>query len=147
MSTSSARYVSTRGQAPETDFADALLRGIAPDGGLYMPTAWPRLSPSAWAKTADEPSKVSSTSSEGWKTLAALAGDESRAPVAPALMTAASDSRYMGPIADDIYRFQPLVLTVDATKMIHGTDEHISVANVERMVRFYQRLVETAASR
>ena len=101
----------------------------------------------AWAKTPDEPSKVSSTSSEGWKTLAALAGDESRAPVAPALMTAASDSRYMGPIADDIYRFQPLVLTVDATKMIHGTDEHISVANVERMVRFYQRLVETAASR
>jgi hypothetical protein len=42
-------------------------------------------------------------------------------------MTAASDSRYMGPIADDIYRFQPLVLSVDATKMIHGTDEHISV--------------------
>jgi carboxypeptidase PM20D1 len=101
----------------------------------------------AWVKTPDEPSKVSSTSSEGWKTLAALAGDESRAPVAPALMTAASDSRYMGPIADDIYRFQPLVLSVDATKMIHGTDEHISVANVERMVRFYQRLVETAAAK
>ena len=53
MSTSSARYVSTRGQAPETDFADALLRGIAPDGGLYMPTAWPTLSPSAWDATAD----------------------------------------------------------------------------------------------
>lgn len=49
MSTPSARYVSTRGQAPETDFADALLRGIAPDGGLYMPTVWPRLSPDAWA--------------------------------------------------------------------------------------------------
>ena len=101
----------------------------------------------AWVKTPDEPSKVSSTSSEGWKTLAALAGDESKAPVAPALMTAASDSRYMGPIADDIYRFQPLVLSIDATKMIHGTDEHISVANVERMVRFYQRLVETAAAK
>ena len=53
MSTSSARYVSTRGQAPETDFADALLRGIAPDGGLYMPAAWPTLSPSAWDATAD----------------------------------------------------------------------------------------------
>jgi threonine synthase len=49
MSTSSARYVSTRSPvsnlAPETDFSDALLRGIAPDGGLYMPTAWPGLSP------------------------------------------------------------------------------------------------------
>lgn len=49
MTTSSARYVSTRGQAPETDFADALLRGIAPDGGLYMPTDWPALSPDAWS--------------------------------------------------------------------------------------------------
>ncbi len=99
----------------------------------------------AWVKTPDEPSKVSSITSEGWKTLAALAGDESRAPVAPALMTAASDSRYMGPIADDIYRFQPLVLSVKDTEMIHGTDEHMTIANVERMVRFYQRLVETAA--
>lgn len=101
----------------------------------------------AWAKAPDEPSKVSSITSEGWKTLAALAGDESRAPVAPALMTAASDSRYMGPIADDIYRFQPLVLSVKDTEMIHGTDEHMTIANVERMVRFYQRLVETAGSR
>ncbi|TCS13299.1 M20 family peptidase [Caulobacter sp. BK020] len=101
----------------------------------------------AWVKTPDEPSKVSSTTSEGWKTLAALAGDESRAPVAPALMTAASDSRYMGPIADDIYRFQPLRLSVKDTEMIHGTNEHMTIANVERMVRFYQRLVETAASR
>jgi len=53
MSTSSARYVSTRGQSAETDFADALLRGIAPDGGLYMPAAWPTLSPAAWTGRAD----------------------------------------------------------------------------------------------
>ena len=53
MTASSARYISTRGQAPETDFADALLRGIAPDGGLYMPTAWPTLSPDAWSKGRD----------------------------------------------------------------------------------------------
>jgi threonine synthase len=32
-----------------SDFAEALLRGMAPDGGLYMPEAWPRLSPDAWA--------------------------------------------------------------------------------------------------
>lgn len=43
------RYVSTRGDAAPSDFADALLRGMAPDGGLYMPAAWPRLSPQAWA--------------------------------------------------------------------------------------------------
>lgn len=53
MTRSSARYVSTRGRSPETDFADALLRGLAPDGGLYMPTAWPTLSPQAWTGAAD----------------------------------------------------------------------------------------------
>ena len=34
-------YVSTRGKAPEVGFADALLAGLAPDGGLYVPDAWP----------------------------------------------------------------------------------------------------------
>jgi threonine synthase len=37
------RYVSTRGEAPELGFEDALLAGLARDGGLYLPEAWPRL--------------------------------------------------------------------------------------------------------
>lgn len=36
-------YISTRGRSPSADFADVLLRGMAPDGGLYVPTTWPRL--------------------------------------------------------------------------------------------------------
>ena len=39
------RYISTRGTAPPQDFAGVLLAGLAPDGGLYMPEAWPHLSP------------------------------------------------------------------------------------------------------
>jgi threonine synthase len=37
----SSRFISTRGQAPEAGFADVLLAGLAPDGGLYMPAEWP----------------------------------------------------------------------------------------------------------
>jgi threonine synthase len=37
------RYVSTRGRAPELGFADVLLAGLASDGGLYVPDAWPSL--------------------------------------------------------------------------------------------------------
>jgi threonine synthase len=37
------KYVSTRGQAPAISFEDVLLSGPAPDGGLYMPDAWPHL--------------------------------------------------------------------------------------------------------
>jgi len=39
------RYISTRGQAPVRDFAGVLLAGLAEDGGLYVPEAWPRLTP------------------------------------------------------------------------------------------------------
>jgi threonine synthase len=37
------RYVSTRGAAPVLGFDDVLLEGLAVDGGLYVPQAWPRL--------------------------------------------------------------------------------------------------------
>jgi threonine synthase len=37
-------YVSTRGEAPAISFSDALLAGLARDGGLYMPERWPELS-------------------------------------------------------------------------------------------------------
>ena len=43
------QYVSTRGQAPALGFGDVLLTGLAPDGGLYVPDAWPALSPEVWA--------------------------------------------------------------------------------------------------
>jgi threonine synthase len=36
-------YVSTRGEAPTLGFAEAMLAGLARDGGLYVPTTWPRL--------------------------------------------------------------------------------------------------------
>ncbi|HEX6237839.1 MAG TPA: threonine synthase [Acidimicrobiales bacterium] len=41
------KYVSTRGQSPALDFADVLLGGLAPDGGLYVPESWPVL-PDGW---------------------------------------------------------------------------------------------------
>jgi threonine synthase len=37
------RYISTRGGAPAVSFTDALLAGLAPDGGLYVPETWPEL--------------------------------------------------------------------------------------------------------
>ena len=37
-------YLSTRGQAPAQRFCDILLGGLAPDGGLYLPERYPRVS-------------------------------------------------------------------------------------------------------
>jgi len=40
-------YISTRGQAPAKTFTEALLAGLAPDGGLYVPEKMPTLSADA----------------------------------------------------------------------------------------------------
>ncbi|MFG1298739.1 threonine synthase [Xanthobacter sp. V3C-3] len=49
------RYVSTRGEAPVLSFSDALLAGLARDGGLYVPEAWPTLTPDEIAALAGKP--------------------------------------------------------------------------------------------
>jgi threonine synthase len=41
------QYVSTRGEAPALGFIDAVLAGLARDGGLYTPTSVPPLTPEA----------------------------------------------------------------------------------------------------
>ena len=49
------RYVSTRGRAAELGFCDALLAGLATDGGLYVPQTWPKqpiMSGSTYASNA-----------------------------------------------------------------------------------------------
>lgn len=38
------QYVSTRGEAPQLNFSDTLLTGLATDGGLYVPQSWPQFS-------------------------------------------------------------------------------------------------------
>ena len=38
------KYISTRGTAPALSFEEAMLTGLARDGGLYVPESWPELS-------------------------------------------------------------------------------------------------------
>lgn len=48
-------YVSTRGDAPALGFSDAMLAGLARDGGLYVPESWPRLDEATIAGLAGRP--------------------------------------------------------------------------------------------
>ncbi|HVY87123.1 MAG TPA: threonine synthase [Caulobacterales bacterium] len=61
------RYVSTRGNSPPVSFLDAVLSGLAPDGGLYVPEAWPS------AADFSEPLFFDTTAAD---ILAAFAGDD-----------------------------------------------------------------------
>jgi threonine synthase len=65
------RYISTRGQAAAVGFTDAVLGGLAPDGGLYVPEAWPQFSREEIAAFAAMPyAEVAA------RVLGAFAGDE-----------------------------------------------------------------------
>jgi threonine synthase len=39
------KFISTRENAPELDFEDVIITGLASDGGLYVPRTWPQISP------------------------------------------------------------------------------------------------------
>ena len=42
--------ISTRGRAPAVSFREAIVAGLAPDGGLYVPQTLPRLSDAWWQR-------------------------------------------------------------------------------------------------
>lgn len=101
----------------------------------------------SWEREPREASPVSSTTSEGWKLIRAAAEAEAPGiPVTPFMVVAGTDSRYMNDVSQDIYRFQALRLSTTETAMIHGTNEHVSIENLTTMIRFFTRLVATAAS-
>ena len=48
-------YISTRGRSGDQSFEDVLLTGLAPDGGLFVPTSFPALSETQLAALAGAP--------------------------------------------------------------------------------------------
>ncbi|MEA3179061.1 MAG: threonine synthase [Gammaproteobacteria bacterium] len=53
--TEAIRFQSTRDSSTSISFSQALLQGLAPDGGLYVPTAWPRIDVPALARETSLP--------------------------------------------------------------------------------------------
>jgi carboxypeptidase PM20D1 len=98
-----------------------------------------------WVAPPYDPSPVSSVTSDGYRIIAAAATDGGKLPVAPGLVTATTDSRHFAKLAQDVYRFQPLVASMREFEMIHGTNEHMTLDNLHRMTEFYSQVIATAA--
>jgi carboxypeptidase PM20D1 len=99
-----------------------------------------------WAEEPTPASPISSSDSSSYALLAALSSAAlPDAPVAPGLVLAGTDSRHYVGVADNVYRYQPIMLTAADIEMPHGLNERISVANFERMIRFYVGLMEAGA--
>jgi carboxypeptidase PM20D1 len=60
-------------------------------------------------------------------------------------MIAATDSRHMAAVADDIYRYSPVRATSADLARFHGTDERIATTNYVELIRFYGALIRHAA--
>jgi carboxypeptidase PM20D1 len=99
-----------------------------------------------WDEPPRDPSPVSSVESSSYALIAAMArASVPEARVAPGLVLGGTDSRLYTDVAENVYRYQPIVLTEADLEGVHGINEHISVENFGRMVRFYAGLIEAGA--
>ena len=98
------------------------------------------------AEARSEPSAVSSTTSDGFRTLQRTISEIfPDAVVAPGLSMAATDSRHFAPIAADLYRFLPLRLKPEDLDLIHGVDERIAIKDYANLIGFLVRLIQNSA--
>jgi carboxypeptidase PM20D1 len=99
-----------------------------------------------WDEPPRDATAISSTTSSSYALIAALSRNIlPDAPVAPGLVIAGTDSRHYSDVAENVYRFQPILLSNEDIEGLHGVNEHISIANYERMIRFYIGLMEAGA--
>jgi len=99
-----------------------------------------------WAEPPRDATAISSTTASSYALIAALSRDIlPDAPVAPGLVLAGTDSRHYAGVAENVYRFQPILLSNEDIEGLHGVNEQISIANLERMIRFYVALMEAGA--
>jgi carboxypeptidase PM20D1 len=124
--------------APWNSSADVMARAKSAVGKLPVTLSW--------VKPPREPSKVSSTTSEGWQYVVGAAKPElGNMIVAPYLVVAGTDSRSFQDVSEDVYRFMPMHVKLSETKMIHGTNEHMTMANLKRTIDYFARLILFAA--
>jgi carboxypeptidase PM20D1 len=95
-----------------------------------------------------EPSAVSSTDSESFRTLErTIRSVVPDAIVAPYLVVVVTDARYYSGLTRNVFRFLPLRLTPRDLERMHGIDERIGIREYEAAIRTYRQIViETAGS-
>ncbi|WP_336648395.1 M20/M25/M40 family metallo-hydrolase [Microbacterium sp. MMO-10] len=90
-----------------------------------------------------DPSPESPTDNAPFALLAdALAVSHPGVPAVPYVMMAATDSRHFHRFAPAVYRFAPLEMSNAQRAAIHGVDESVEIAALERGERFHRALIE-----
>ena len=90
----------------------------------------------------NEPSRVSRPDSAAFKLLQRTTRQVfSGAVVVPSLVVGATDGRFYEGVADDVYRFLPVIFLSDDIARLHGHDERISTEGYGRAIQFYTQLI------
>ncbi len=91
-----------------------------------------------------EPSKISPVDGSGFKTIErAVYAIFPEAVTVPYIVMGGTDAIRYEPLCDQIYRFTPMLISQDDLERMHGTNERLSLENVERGVRFYVELLKS----
>jgi threonine synthase len=126
------RYISTRGGAPSVDFTDALLAGLAPDGGLYVPETWPSFSAEQIAAFAGKPyAEVAAA------VLGAFAGD-SLSPEAIAQDCAAAYASFTHASVTPLRQLEPGRWLLE---LFHGPTLAFKDVAMQLLARLYDRVL------
>jgi carboxypeptidase PM20D1 len=90
----------------------------------------------------DNPPTVSDLGSPGWQRLVAVLADvDPDVRVIPYVQTGATDSRHLARLSASVYRLAPFDMNAAQRASIHGNDESLDIASLERGLEFYSRLV------
>ena len=60
----------------------------------------------------------------------------------PYIVMGGTDAIRYEPLCDQIYRFTPMLISSEDLERMHGTNERLSLENVEQGVRFYIELLK-----
>ncbi len=127
------RYVSTRGQSPAIGFWDAVLAGLAPDGGLYIPQAWPRFTADEIAAFAGKPyAEVAAA------VIGKFAGDDI-APAELLEMTRAAYATFTHPAVTPIKELYPNLFLLE---LFHGPTLAFKDVAMQILARLYDKALK-----
>ncbi len=129
-------FTSTRGGAPAVGFREAVLSGLAPDGGLYMPVRWPALSPDTLAAFADI-----SFAEAAAEALALYAGDE----VGLADLGRMAARAYAAFDHEETAPLRPLSDDIDILELFHGPTLAFKDVAMRMLAELYGWALDDAA--
>lgn len=95
---------------------------------------------------AIEPSPVADIHSDSFAVIAqSVRNVKPTFPVAPGMSLAGTDSKHFYEVAENCYRFQPMVFTREELDTIHGTDESCSIDVFLDAIQIYAEIFRNAA--